>query len=97
MMTRTEMLLDILIEECAEVIQAVTKAKRFGLQEIEPGQSLTNLEQLMYELNDVAATANLLSDHWVDSDLLIAKRRKIENYLLERSVEYREYSTLGKA
>lgn len=82
-MTETEHLLDILIEECAEVIQRVTKAKRFGLYEVQPEQSLTNQERIVYELNDVIATANLLLCDmvWIDEKAIAAKREKIIHFL----------------
>lgn len=82
-MTRTEHLLDILIEECAEVIQRATKAKRFGMQEIQPEQSLTNEQRITYELNDVLAVADMLlgSELWENADAVIAKKRKVEHFL----------------
>lgn len=81
-MTRTDHLLDILIEECAEVIQRATKAKRFGLEEVQPEQPLTNNQRIVYELNDVLAVAEmLLGPSWDDNDAIIAKRRKVEHFL----------------
>ncbi len=38
--------LDILQEECAEVIQAVSKISRFGLDNLKPGKPKTNREHL---------------------------------------------------
>jgi NTP pyrophosphatase (non-canonical NTP hydrolase) len=54
-MTRTEHLLSITAEECAEVAQRVTKAMRFGLTEIQPGQPFTNADRIMAEFNDLQA------------------------------------------
>lgn len=45
--------LDILIEECSEVIQRATKLLRFGAKEIQPGQPLTNSERLSLEIGDL--------------------------------------------
>jgi hypothetical protein len=39
-MTRDEHLMTIAMEECAEVAQRVSKAVRFGMEEIQPGQPL---------------------------------------------------------
>jgi hypothetical protein len=46
-------LLTILIEECAEVQQRATKALRFGIDEVQPGQTFTNAERLAAELGDL--------------------------------------------
>lgn len=45
-MNLQEHLLSCLAEECAEVGQCVSKALRFGLQDAQPGQPLTNLERM---------------------------------------------------
>ena len=45
-MTREEHLLTIVAEECNEVAQRATKALRFSLEEIEPGQEFSNRERL---------------------------------------------------
>lgn len=46
-------ILTVLIEEAAEVIQRATKMLRFGVAEIQPGQSLTNRERLSLEIGDL--------------------------------------------
>lgn len=46
-------LLTILIEECGEVITRATKAKRFGLDEKQPGQGWTNAQRMAHEIGDV--------------------------------------------
>jgi hypothetical protein len=46
-------LLEILIEECAEVQQRATKMLRFGVNEVQPGQLLDNSERLGLEVGDV--------------------------------------------
>ncbi len=61
-MTRTEHLLAILAEECAEVAQRATKALRFGLSEVQPGQDKTNAARIAYELDDLLAVAGMLRD-----------------------------------
>lgn len=61
-MTRTEHLLTILAEECAEVAQRATKALRFGLWEIQPGHSEANAERIMGEYSDILATVEMLCD-----------------------------------
>jgi NTP pyrophosphatase (non-canonical NTP hydrolase) len=52
--------LNILQEECAEVIQAASKIKRFGLIGKPLNTTLTNRESLEMELGDVLALIDLL-------------------------------------
>jgi NTP pyrophosphatase (non-canonical NTP hydrolase) len=52
--------LNILQEECAEVIQAASKIKRFGLVGKPVNTTLTNKESLEMELGDVLALVDLL-------------------------------------
>lgn len=61
-MTRQELLLTQLAEECAEVAQRVSKALRFGLEEIQPGQSLNNAERIVEELIDLQAVWRMLQN-----------------------------------
>lgn len=60
-MTRQELVLNQLAEECAEVAQRVSKALRFGLDEVQPGQSLTNAERILSELVDLRAVWLMLT------------------------------------
>ena len=50
----------ILQEECAEVIQAISKVKRFGLE--------NNIEQLEQEVADVLCMINLAYTHGIIDD-----------------------------
>jgi NTP pyrophosphatase (non-canonical NTP hydrolase) len=77
---QTKEVMDILQEECAEVIQAVSKISRFGLDNFKPGKPKTNREHLEEELGDMLAMIDILcSMHVVDSDnLRIAKLAKIQ-------------------
>lgn len=47
-------ILDVLIEEAAEAIQRATKLKRFGRDEVQPGQPDSNKRRLGLELGDLA-------------------------------------------
>ena len=49
MNAREKEVMDILQEECAEVIQAVSKINRFGADNVKPGKPKTNREQLEEE------------------------------------------------
>lgn len=72
--------MDILQEECAEVIQAVSKIRRFGLDNKKPGKPKTNREHLEEELGDMLAMIDILKETNVVSgtNLEIAKQAKIE-------------------
>jgi NTP pyrophosphatase (non-canonical NTP hydrolase) len=72
--------MDILQEECAEVIQAVSKISRFGIDNIKPGKPKTNREHLEEELGDMLAMIDIMLEKSVISleHLEIAKRAKIE-------------------
>lgn len=59
-MKRHEHLLIILAEECAEVAQRATKALRFGLDEVQPGQERTNAQRIMGEMNDLFTVVEML-------------------------------------
>lgn len=88
-MTRTEHLLAILAEECAEVAQRVSKALRFGLDEAQPGDLKTNAQRIMTEYHDLQAAIAMLHDEGalpVEPTGVIlarieAKREKVEKYL----------------
>jgi len=56
---QTKEVMDILQEECAEVIQAVSKISRFGLDNLKPGKPKTNREHLAEELGDLQAMIDL--------------------------------------
>lgn len=81
-----ERVMDILQEECAEVIQAVSKIRRFGLEE--SWNSVTNKEALITEIGDVLAIVDILieeTDINIDRlqiELAIrAKKKKLEIFL----------------
>jgi NTP pyrophosphatase (non-canonical NTP hydrolase) len=77
---QTKEVMDILQEECAEVIQAVSKISRFGIDNVKPGKPKTNREHLEEELGDMLAMIDILIVKGiVNSDNLeIAKLAKIE-------------------
>ena len=61
---RTIEYLEILQEECAEVIQAVSKIKRFGLHSFNPTdkKKVQNIEHLITEVGDVIGMVRLLTE-----------------------------------
>jgi NTP pyrophosphatase (non-canonical NTP hydrolase) len=62
MTPQTKEALDILQEECGEVIVAVSKISRFGLDNYKPGKSKTNREHLEEELGDLYAMIEILQE-----------------------------------
>ena len=62
MNTKIKEVFNILQEECAEVIQAVSKISRFGLDNLKPGKSKTNREHLEEELGDMMAMVEILQE-----------------------------------
>lgn len=59
MNSKIKEILDITQEECAEVIVAISKISRFGLDNIKPGKPKTNREHLAEELGDLQAMIDL--------------------------------------
>lgn len=72
--------MDILQEECAEVIQAVSKISRFGIDNFKPGKAKTNREHLEEELGDMLAMICILEKMGVvnQDTLEIATKAKIQ-------------------
>lgn len=85
-MNETEHLLTILFQECAEVQQRVSKALRFGLPEVQPGQDKTNAERIIEELNDLYAVVVMLERAGAlppsaDPAAIAAKEEKVLRYM----------------
>lgn len=80
-------LLDCLSEECAEVIQRISKAQRFGLYEVQRGQLLNNRERIVGELNDLFGAleacqdANILPKRVIHRQAIADKKMKIMKYM----------------
>lgn len=72
--------MDILQEECAEVIQAVSKISRFGIDNFKPGKAKTNREHLEEELGDMIAMICILEKMGIidQNALEIATKAKIQ-------------------
>ena len=76
-MSKIPEILDILQEECAEVIQAISKVRRFGMENTYKDGG-TQREHLIQELGDVTLLIELLHAHqlFTDKELIEAQRRK---------------------
>jgi NTP pyrophosphatase (non-canonical NTP hydrolase) len=85
-MRDTKEVMAILQEECAEVIQAVSKINRFGMES--EWQGITNKQSLITEIGDVLAIISILVDETdinINSDdlqkAIDAKYTKLEIFL----------------
>jgi len=77
--------MDILQEECAEVIQIVSKIRRFGLDETHLKRGMSNRELLCEEVGDVLCMIELLRElKIIDGASIQAavrnKRKKLEQW-----------------
>ena len=72
--------LELLSEECAEVIQIKSKIIRFGIDDFHPGNKKTNRDSLVQELGDVLAIIDILKNNGIftEEQLIEAKHRKLK-------------------
>lgn len=84
-----EHLLTCLAEECAEISEQcskiavrASKALRFGTNEVQPGQLLSNVERLSLELADILAVAEMLeSAGIINRTQVVRKKIKIDKFM----------------
>jgi len=69
-------ILDLLQEECAEVVQAVSKCRRFGLEE--------KRLDLVQEIGDVTLLIELLKAHGLYTDEELRKAERIKSNKLTK-------------
>jgi len=86
MKRNTQTVMAVLQEECAEVIQAVSKINRFGMDS--EWQGITNKQSLVTEIGDVLAIIGVLMEQTdiniTEEDIEIAveaKLKKLEVFL----------------
>lgn len=80
-MNRTAMLLEIAAEECMEVAQRLIKASRFGLTEVQPGQSWDNRQRVLIEYSDLVGVLRMLGLDDAQPVLIEEKQAKVEKFL----------------
>ena len=80
-MTRTDEILTITQEECAEIIQVISKIFRFGLghEHISSHRGISNTDKLNEEVGDLLAMLDLLQEEGIldPAKLEEAKQQKI--------------------
>jgi hypothetical protein len=86
---RERELIEILIEECAEVQQRATKALRFGLNEVQPGQQFTNAFRLGGEMGDLIVMIELLQAEGIVSRTSVEEGRVSKGGQLARFIQNR--------
>lgn len=76
----------VLSEECNEIGQRASKAARFGMDEVQPGQECTNEQRLWTELDDLAGSVEMLMAlrraGGFTREGINAKKTKVEKFLL---------------
>jgi NTP pyrophosphatase (non-canonical NTP hydrolase) len=86
-MTKTEYLLIVLAEECAEVQKEISKALRFGIDTEIPNSSITYRLNLIHEIADVFAVIEMLENNndlsfkWNIEEAIKIKKEKVTSYM----------------
>ena len=89
-MDRIEHILSCVSEESHEVGQRACKAARFGLDEVQPAQSLNNWERIVGEFHDLYSVLIMLAedsgrdrnDLAPTASIVGEKRAKVERFML---------------
>ncbi len=79
-----EEILTILQEECAEVIQAVSKVRRFG--------EANNIEQLEQEIADVLCMINLAYRYGI----MVKNEERVQNRITVKEERLKQFSSIFK-
>lgn len=87
-MDKTEQTLNILQEECAEVIQAVSKCQRFGIDNTHIKSGVSNRANLTEEVGDLLCMVDLLVNQGV------LKREDLEKAAQAKLDKLRIWSTV---
>lgn len=92
-MDMTEYLLTLIAEEAVEVAKRATKALRFGLEEVQPGQEETNAQRLAGEYIDLITAIRMLEEH-TETALLPsgAARKAMIDAKIAKIKKFMEYS-----
>lgn len=88
MIDNTNEILSILQEECAEVIQAVSKVNRFGFSGLNPKDNRNNRQHLEEEIGDLICMIELL----VENNLI--NQANIDSAAVNKRTKLRKWSTI---
>lgn len=80
MQNKDEEILAIAQEECAEVIQAISKIFRFGYLARHPNENLSNRQRLEEEIGDLQCMISLMLEYGIvtEEGLMRAEAKKFE-------------------
>lgn len=80
-----EEILDIVQEECSEIIQAICKVRRHGYSSHHPQRSETNLDDMIRELGDLTCILDIWKrsmgtggQHIIDAQIKAAALEKLQ-------------------
>lgn len=84
--------LEIILEECAEVQHRICKAMRFGMEESQKDQQFTNRQRIAIEVGDLYGILHVaIKEHILSADIMqvqkITKSKKLEKYM-QTTTEY---------
>ena len=91
-MTRNENLLVTLMEECAEVQQSVSKALRFGLDNLSPVEQMRNKDLIMHEFYQLVAVVDMLVGDETLPQYDSSKVLRIKASKQEKVLSYQKFS-----
>lgn len=79
-------LIGILIEECMETCIRVSKVKRFGLAEVQPGQPHDNSTRMAHEIGDIFYVVEVMLEYGLieQADIengIASKKRQLRRYM----------------
>ena len=85
-LNENEYLLTCITEECSEVIKAICKAFRFGIDHEYPSIGMTNKENIEHEIHDLLAVIYMLQEkkffpNLIDQVKVESKVSKVEKYM----------------
>jgi NTP pyrophosphatase (non-canonical NTP hydrolase) len=72
-------------EECAEVIQAISKVFRFGMDDVHPTTNKSNKDSLEEEVGDLMCMLELMQEHGIVNSINVLnanvrKRNKLKKW-----------------
>lgn len=91
-MTEIQAILNQVMEECCEVGQRASKAIRFGLDEVQPGQEMTNAERLVGEFIDLCVAMKELNDKGLIKLPADDEFDRAFEERMKKALRYRNYS-----